>query len=87
MALASIAVIQIKMCLLHNTPNIALLNVYGNSKATGWLGIGTRTPLKEIKSLLLRQCLIRRGMLPVQSQFMIRITAAGQEKGGRLILG
>lgn len=52
MALASITVIQIKMCLLHNTPNIALLNVYGNNKATRWLSIGTRVPLKEIKIII-----------------------------------
>lgn len=54
MALASITIIQITMCLLHNTPNIALLNVYGNNKATGWLSIGTRAPLKEIKIIIIK---------------------------------
>lgn len=82
-ALVSIIVSQINMCLLHNIFYIAPLNVYGNNKAFGMTENRSKKTPKGDKIIIIKPYLIRRGMLPAQSQFMVRITAAGQEKGGR----
>lgn len=82
-ALVSINARQIKMCLLYNISYIAPLNVYGNNKAFGTIEYMNKKIPKRDKIIIINPYLIIRGMLPAQSQFMVRITAAGQEKGGR----
>lgn len=64
--LVFIIVRQIKMGSLHNIPAKVPLNVYGKNKAFAMIENRKNTSKRD-KIITIKPCLIRRGMLPVQS--------------------
>lgn len=52
---------------LHNIPDKVPLNIYGKNKAFAMIENRKKNTSKKDKIITIKPCLIRRGMLPVQS--------------------